>query len=84
VVCGFVVQLFSDVYVHFGGLLVSGVARSAYRQNVTDWTGAQHPGFGSLSYVLKQFYRKNRVRGPPTPPAAPLSGNVGVERGVAA
>jgi hypothetical protein len=24
----------------------------------TDWTGGQQPGFSSLSYVLKQFYRK--------------------------
>jgi hypothetical protein len=43
------------------------------RQNVTDWTGGQQPGFSSLNCVLKQFYRKNRVRGLPAPPVPPLS-----------
>jgi hypothetical protein len=38
------------------------------RQNVTDWTGGQQPGFSSLNYVLKQFYRKKSGPRTPRPP----------------
>jgi hypothetical protein len=57
------------------------------RQNVTDWTGGQQPGFSSLSYVLKQFYRLSEKTGSadsPPPRWPPFPGNVSVERGVAA
>jgi hypothetical protein len=45
------------------------------RQNVTDWTGdwgPTHPGFRSLSCVLKGFYRK-KIGSAPAPPVVPLS-----------
>jgi hypothetical protein len=55
------------------------------RQNVTDWTGGQQPGFSPLNYVLKQFYRKKSGPRTPRPPRwPPFPGNVSVERGVAA
>ena len=41
------------------------------RQNVTDWTGGQQPGFSSLSYVSKQFYRKKSGPRTPRPPGGP-------------
>jgi hypothetical protein len=41
------------------------------RQNVTDWTGGQQPGFSSLNYVLKQFYRKKSGPRTPRPPGGP-------------
>ena len=41
---------------------------TSIRQNVTDWTGGQQPGFSSLSYVLKQFYRKKSGPRTPRPP----------------
>jgi hypothetical protein len=51
-----------------------GEPKPADRQNVTDWTGAQQPGFRSLNYVLKGFYRKkNGSADPLPPPGGPLS-----------
>jgi hypothetical protein len=44
---------------------------SIARQNVTDWTGGQQPGFSSLNYVLKQFYRKKSGPRTPRPPGGP-------------
>jgi hypothetical protein len=53
----------------------------------TDWTGVQQPGFSSLSYVLKQFYRKKSGPRTPRPPGGPpFLGMLAwsMERGVAA
>jgi len=51
----------------------SGNQVIAGRQNVTDWTGVQHPGFSSLNlnYVLKQLYRKKSGPRTPRPPGGP-------------
>jgi hypothetical protein len=44
---------------------------SISRQNVTDWTGGQQPGFRSLNYVLKGFYRNKSGPRTPRPPGGP-------------
>jgi hypothetical protein len=45
-------KLLGEVHVKSFWLLAEKVEREN-RQNVTDWTGGQQPGFSSLNYVLK-------------------------------
>jgi hypothetical protein len=58
-----------------------GSQESWGRQNVTDWTGGQQPGFSSLSYVLKQktvLSKKIGSADSPPPPGGARSAEAGL------